>query len=68
MMVPAEPCTASRMRCSDVMTDRVPPPSTKRKAASTLGHMLPLAKWPAAAYSRISAEVTLSSGRASGVP
>ena len=47
---------------------RVRRASTKRSAASTFGPMLPLANWPAAACSRISATVTRPSGRAYGVP
>ena len=36
-----------------MITDRLPPCSTNRQAASTLGPIEPLAKWPSAAYARI---------------
>ena len=62
------PVTASTMWSRLVMTARPPPCSTKRQAASTLGPIDPLAKWPSAASARISPTVTRPTGAASGVP
>ena len=39
--VPAEPATASRSRCAEVITAARPEPRTKRMADSIFGPMLP---------------------------
>ena len=48
------------------MMARLPPRSTNRQTASTFGPIEPLAKWPSAAYDRISSTVTVPMSAASG--